>query len=358
MPQKLVTMNVKNVRFLDTALQAPSPDPIPRITPPSRLPPMAKGVPALYVIEEYQLVTVPGDIGVTRNVVGTLSIPGNAKRTKFVKTRHVVAQSGTVTQTALESQDTAVIKNMSDSVSASSEQSRSADQSNFKFDGSFHGEVSAGLTGGSADADAHASTSSREVRDAYQDAVKQAISQQVSQTAQFRQEQAVSVSDTHTDTKEDESIETFEIDNTHSSEGQNYLLCQLAAERLSALCLVNAKIGLFNARTGESILRPLSGLISLVGSVIAPEHQKAVLDAILAQLATVFDYQDQPRTFVQRRTEGGTDFFQVVPNLTTKVELARPNGAIKVFTVPGIAIKTYDNVLPIPQFGLAKGIGN
>src|SRR5262249_49946215 len=108
--------------------------------PAPRQPETARG-PSLYIIEEYALVTVPGDFGVTRNVVSTMTIPGRARQTLFFKTTQSQTQSGTISETALESQDKSVADNMSHAMSSSAQQSQSKDQSNFKFDGSFHGEV-------------------------------------------------------------------------------------------------------------------------------------------------------------------------------------------------------------------------
>jgi hypothetical protein len=336
---------------LAVSVSLPVPTPAPPPAPPAA--PAVTLTPALFIVEEYQLLTVPGDIGVTRNVVGTINIPGNAKKTMFVKTKHVVASSGTITQTALESQDQAVSSNLGQSISSSAEQSHSSDQTGFKFDASFHGEVS--VIDDSADADVHASGSSKEVRDAYQDSVSRAVSEQVGSTAAFRKQEATSVSESNSTTTEGESIETFEIDNTHSDHAENYLLCQLAVERLSALCLVGAKIGFRDGRTGDTMLRPLSGLKSLVNDVVLPEHREQVIAAITKQLTTVFDYQDKARTFVRKTASNAGELFQVVPDLTTEVKLVRPDGTKKTFTVPGIALAVYDHVLPIPQVGLAKG---
>jgi hypothetical protein len=356
MPQRFVRNHPTALRVFDISRLAGGvrrPPPVPAPPKPAPVPTLI--YPALYIIEEYQLITVPGDVGVTRNVVGTINITGNSRKTIYVRTKRAEAKSGTISQTVFESRDQSVSKNLSQSISSSSEQSQSRDQSNFKFDASFHGEVDVGLTGGSADADAHASTDSREVRDAFKDAVAKATNDQIASTAEFRTQTSASVSESQTTVSEGESIETFEIDNTNNPQAQNYLLCQLAIERLTALCLVNAKVGFFDASTGQSVLRPLSGLISLVNGVVVAEHQHEVLDALLKQMTTVFDYQDQPRTFVRKADSGAGELFQVVPNLTTEIKLSRPDGSARSFTVPGIATKIYDNILPIPQIGLARG---
>src|SRR5689334_21522099 len=98
-------------RILQTLGPAAQPNPAPVAAP-------ARG-PALYIIEEYELVTVPGDFGVTRNVVSTLNIPGGGKKTLFFKTVRSETKSGTISETVLESQDKSVVQDMGRSMSSS-----------------------------------------------------------------------------------------------------------------------------------------------------------------------------------------------------------------------------------------------
>jgi hypothetical protein len=58
---------------------------------------------------------------------------------------------------------------------------------------------------------------------------------------------------------------------------------------------------------------------------------------------------------VRKTTGPSGEFFQVIPELSTTVKLKRPDGVVKSFVVPGIAMKTFHNILPIRQAGLIKG---
>src|SRR5215475_547835 len=127
--------------------------------------------PTLCIIQYYQITTVSGDFGATRNIVGdTLIEPPHSKSTRYVKTRTVTTSTTSVTSSVLESRDVSVAEDLSQSIrnsaeqaqaeNSASQQSQARDRSDWKFDASFHGEVDVGLTGGSADADAHASSQS------------------------------------------------------------------------------------------------------------------------------------------------------------------------------------------------------
>ena len=75
-----------------------------------------------------------------------------------------------------------------------------------------------------------------------------AVNHQLSETQQFRQTSAQETSSAADKTEEGESIETFEIDNTSNPESVTYLLCQLSVEILTALSLINVKLGFFDAK--------------------------------------------------------------------------------------------------------------
>jgi hypothetical protein len=315
--------------------------------------------PALCIIEYYQLTTAPGDLGITRNIVDTINIPGHSKRTQSIRTRHESSSSTSTTSSAIESQDASVAKNLSQSLHTSADQSFAEDHSAWQFDASFYGEVDVGLTGGSADATAHASSSSAAVHDAYRNAVEQAVQQQVAQTDKYRTERKSERQDSQSNLEEGESISTFEIDNLNNPESCTYLLVQLSIERLTALSLINAQIGFFDPRTNRLETVPLSGLDDLLARVIADAGNRAtVRAALLQQLTTVMDYHDEPRPFVEERPmppgSARPTFLRVIPDLVTDVSIRRVDGAVKKFTVPGIALKTSYRVLAIPQIGMAR----
>ena len=81
---------------------APAPSPVPAPTREA----------SLYIIEEYQLFTISGDLGVKHDPIGTLSIPGNSKKTAFVKTSRIQTNQSNISTTILESQEEAITQNI------------------------------------------------------------------------------------------------------------------------------------------------------------------------------------------------------------------------------------------------------
>jgi hypothetical protein len=338
--------------------------------------------PTLCIVQYYQITTVPGDFGATRNIVGdTLIEPPHSKSTRYVKTRTVTTSTTSVTSSVLESRDASVAKDLSQSIrnsaeqsqaeDSASQQSQSRDRSDWKFDASFHGEANVGLSGGSADADAHASSrsnavhdassQSNEIRDAYRSAVDSAINQQVTKTESFRKQTATTVNDATAKLEEGESIETFEIDNP-GPESVTFACVQLSVERLTALSLVDAKLGFFDARAKKFGLVPLSGMDTLLNRVITEEGNRALIrKIIISMLAEVADYRDEIRNFIVETPKPGSateTYWRVIPDLQTEVTIQRPGGLVKKFAVPGIATKAQYSVLNLPKVGLVRlGVG-
>lgn len=320
-------------------------------------------LPALYIVEYYQLTTMPGDVGLTRNIVQSINVAAGAKQSWIVRTRSLVKRTSEVSTSVLESQERAVAKNLSKSISESAEQAGARERTQFKFDASFHGELDVGLTGGSTDADVHAAGSTSAVRDSFKNAVDQSVDQQVSATEQYRTQQAATVSNTEERVDEGESIQTYELDNTANRSSVTYMLCQLAVERMTALSLVNVQLGLLNARTGSLETTALSNMDTLLARAFPQaEHRSSVRKVLLDQLSRVLDYRDEPRQLVEKyaipTAQAGIDheYYRVVPELSSEVSVKRPDGSRRTFVAPGIVVKTDYRVTTVPQLGLARGV--
>ena len=108
---------------------------------PNQTKPASITEPALSIVEYYQLCTSPGDLGMTRNIIETIRVPGNFKGTKFIKTRRVVNKSSAISSSALESQDNSVKNDLSENMKSSSEQEHFKERSDWKFDASMHGDA-------------------------------------------------------------------------------------------------------------------------------------------------------------------------------------------------------------------------
>ncbi len=342
-------------------LKVAQPAPVPSSPPTPATPAGATEHPAIAIIEEYQLTTATGDIGVSRSIGGVLNVAPRSKKTVWVRSKHSSASSSSLTSSVLESREKAVSKDLSNAVRNSAEQSGSKSHSDWQFDASFHAEAEIGFGSGSVDAEAHAKGASNEVRDSYRNAVDSAVSEQVSATESSRNQTARTSESEVKDVKEDESVETFELNNLDSEDVLSMMLCQLSVERLTALSLVNVKLGFFDAAAKRFEITPLSGLTTLLERVIPDTaHRASVRAVIVSMLENVFDYHDEARKLIEKRMlEGGTGdrafYYRVVPDLRTDVQVLRTNGSAATFTVPGIAIKSRYSVTPIPYFGMVRG---
>lgn len=339
--------------------------PVQTQTPTAPIPtkPASITAPALSIVEYYQLCTSPGDLGMTRNIIETIRVPGNFKGTKFIKTRRVLAKSGSISSSALESQDTSVKDDLSTNMKSSAEQEQFHERSDWKFDASMHGEASWGPTEGEANADVHASGAFNGARDSFKSGVEAAVNTQVSSTEQFRKQTATEVANKTEQLEEGESIETFEIDNLANPESTQYVLCQLAVEKLTVLSLINVKLGLYDARSKQFAVFPLSGMDQLLEKAIKePAHRDIIRNKIVAELMTYFDYEDKPHAVIEKSSvpsggeQAGRTLIRFRTDLTTPVTILRPDGSNKKFTVKGIALDTAYRVLPVTQVGLARGV--
>lgn len=321
--------------------------------------------PALSIVEYYQLCTSPGDLGMTRNIIETIRVPGNFKGTKFIKTRRVIAESGSISSSALESQDTSVKDDLSTNMKSSAEQEHFKERSDWKFDASMHGDASWDPGGGDVNAEAHASGSFNGTRDSFKSGVEGAVNKQVSSTEQFRKQTATEVANKTEQLEEGESIETFEIDNLANPESTQYVLCQLAVEKLTVLSLINVKLGLYDARSKQFAVFPLSGMDQLLEKAIKEAaHRDIIRKKIVSELMTYFDYEDKPHAVIEESAvpsggeQAGRTLVRFRTDLTTPVTITRPDGSKKKFTVKGIALDTAYRVLPVTQVGLARGIAS
>lgn len=334
----------------------PKPRPRPAPAPaPEKIPEVVLTQPAIFIVQEFRLVTVGGDIGIMPDPVGSVMVlPGSEKKT-YLRKKIVKRVEGSTTSSVVESMDRTAANSISDSVRNSASSNRSQDTFDYSMEASFEGEVSWGLGSGSMEASAQAQTSSTAVHDSYKQAVDSSLDRQVAESQSFHSQQEVTVSSNSSTESTEESVEEFKLVNT-SAKAQNFLFCKLAQERITALCLVDARLQLYDARQKQYLDFPLSQLDVVLERAVVAEHRPQVRAAILKNLATVYDHEDEPRTFVESIDRGGVDALRVVRDLRTVIKLARGDDSAKHITVPGIAIQHEVRLLPTGQLGVVRGV--
>ncbi len=176
---------------------------------------------------------------------------------------------------ALESESSAASDSLSKLVKDDSVEEGGKDTFDYGLKSSFHAEGSIGLTDAEADASLNAETHSVGVREGFRNAVGSAVNSQRSATQSALSEQQVSEAVDKNDKTENEQIETLEIDNRGNPSSRTYGIFRLGIEKLSALCLVGAKLGFYNGATGKLEYYPLPTMDDLLSKAIADPANRA-----------------------------------------------------------------------------------
>ncbi|MGD5596731.1 hypothetical protein QUT21_22660, partial [Xanthomonas citri pv. citri] len=138
----------------------------------------------------------------------------------------------------------------------------------YGFDGSFHGEASIEIGGGSADARVHAQGSTNEVREDFAESTLSAIDTQVSETNHSRKQ---SIETAKENTRTDEETESVREKTAYNPTAQpvNVGIFLLKEEFVSVLSLVDVEIAYRNGDPNHNRREPLRKLGDLLDAVIA-----------------------------------------------------------------------------------------
>lgn len=322
----------------------PSPAPAP---PPWR--------PQIYLVEEFQLVTVGGDLGVMPDVVGSVNVMPNSTKKTYLKTRRSQKIEGTFSTSAIESHDSVASRALSDSVRNSNSNTHAKETFDYEMDGSMEAEAGWGPVSASASGSVSAETSSTGVHDTFRAAVDTAVDSQVAESESRHAQQEMSVSSAQSAETSTESVEEYVLTNP-SDQAQNFYFQKVSQERISALCLVGVTLRLVNGATRKIEDYPLSQLDAMLKKAIAAEHIDEIRAGILQHLSTVYDYNDEPRTFVETVDRGGSPMLRIVKDLKTVITVPRSDGQDRTFQVPGIAIQSDVRLMPTGQLAVARGV--
>lgn len=337
-------------------IREPAPPVPPSPAPPAPLTPaLSAWKPQIYLVEEFQLVTVGGDLGVMPTVVASVNVMPNTTIKKYLTTKKSQRVEGTFSSSAVESQDSVAAKALSDSVRSSTSSASSRETFDYEMEGSMEAEASWQPLGGSASGSVTAKTSSTGVHDTFRAAVDTAVDSQVSQSESRHAQSETRVTSTQSTDTSTESSEEYVLAND-TNQAQNFYFQKVSQERITALCLVDAKVRLINGSTRRIEDYPLSQIDAVLGKAIAPEHREEVKQGILQHLTTVYNYEDEPMTFLETIDRGGVPMIRVVKDLRTTIKIPRSDGQDRTVVVPGIAIQSDVRLLPTGQLAIARGV--
>jgi hypothetical protein len=302
--------------------------------------------PRLYIIESYRLSSFLGKYGAGKTIKTFSLFPGEetkisvktyAKRETDAKSASSILDS--FTQESSDDFENSVQNEVSDTK---------------KYDESFeyHAEASASASWGwgKAKVSGGVEGGTHSAREEFAKNVSNATQKHATKASAKRDVQINTSYEVKEEIGEETSIER-QLKNINLSRTLNLIFRQMNQEFISILHLVDVRIAFFNGFAESKREVPLPELDSLIDEVIVVDAAKRqeVHDFIVRQLQTIFDYKDEPQTFIEEKIlkdAGGTElarYLSVKKDLiSTYQDDIHPEIKIKV---PGIILSVVKSVL-------------
>lgn len=257
-------------------------------------------MPHFVLIETYQLSSYLGNYGAGR-VIKTFSLlPGEKTKisvSSYTKTSSTKSNASSI----FDSFSSESASEFERSVESEQSQNTSAESSlEWYVDAEAYAGI--GIVGGSVKGGASGSTSA--MREEFSKNVSKAASRHAAEASSKRDIKIDTTSELKTETGQT-SVTEREIENINVGRTLNFVFRQMNQEFYSFLHLTDVRIAFANGLVGPNrVFRevPLSQLDSLLDEFVIPAQHNAVMDQILEQLTSIFDYADQHRPFVEVRT--------------------------------------------------------
>jgi hypothetical protein len=134
------------------------------------------------------------------------------------------------------------------------------------------------------------------------------------------------------------------VENINVGRTLNFVFRQMNQEHISILHLVDVRVAYWNGLAESVDEVPLPRLEELLERHVRAEHRTQVRDTILAQVQTVFDYQDKlvAPPLVEKRELGPNDFYWRVRK---EVKSTYKDATNVEFTVPGVILRVMKNTM-------------
>jgi len=304
--------------------------------------------PQLFLVEQYQLASFRGDLA-RDDLVDSISLSPGGSMTYKVIIKKRTSTSNELTSTVLDSQDREAVDNFNKQLKDTADKRSGTNNYDYGFDGSFHGEASVEIGGGSADAQVHARGSTNEVRQDFAESTTSAIDSQVSETNRSRKQ---SIETGREDTQTDEQTESVKEKTAQNPTAQpvNVGIFLLKEEFVSVLSLVDVEIAYRNGDPNQDRQVPLRKLGELLDAVVErPEDRKEIAATINALLQGIADYQDEIRSIVKPDPSSPFGFSRDA-QLRSEYRLLKSDGTLRrIFSVKGIPIRGCERSLRRPN---------
>lgn len=305
----------------------------------------------IILVESYRLSSYLANYGAGRTIKTFSLLPGEKSKISI----RSYAQSETTMKSAAT-----ILDSVTDDISEEFEQSiakEQADQKNYEESNEYKVAAEAGASWGwgSAKVSASMSGGTNAAREQFAKNVSNNTQKHVAKASARRD---VQINTTYEDksTTSEESTIVREIENINVSRTLNFVFRQMNQEFITLLHLVDVRIGYFTIDTvngkEEKVYREvtLPQLDALLEETIVPDKRTEVRNAIIYQLANIFDYQDKHHRFVEEQPFKDEDG-NVIPSSNylrvkkdyTSVYLDDSTGTS--ISVPGIILAANRHVL-------------
>ncbi|MEJ2865402.1 hypothetical protein [Actinomycetospora flava] len=291
--------------------------------------------PQLFMVEQYTLNTYIGTPTGGR-LVQALDIPARTRRTTLMVTETTETRAAKITQSLLESQDAAVVKDFYDELNTRNEQDKSSDTDRFNLDASFHGDASATSPwGGEVNASLNVKEGSDSLRQHFASSAFGTISSQVNATSRTLSQKVFGSSNEYVRTERTLRAEELVIDNTDSDDLLRYQYFQQMQPYLTLLVLKSSRLAAADGHGGLRFgaLRDLDGI--LAANLSDPGMRKRVRDAVTTTGSAIEDWEGIDRAIVDVAADG------VVGNArstTSEYKITEPDGTRTTVSADGVIV--------------------
>ena len=302
--------------------------------------PIVPFVPTLALIEFYRLSSFLGAYGAGRTIKTFSLLPG--EKTKLTVRSYTKSTTRSkAAESILDSYSDTAEKTLAD---ATKEENADRDSSSLtqKWDISASAGINMGV--GSASLSASYGGSASSSREQSVKAVKESTRKTASNASNNRSISISQDSEVSSETGDEEGVER-ELQNINVGRTLNFVFRQMNQEFITLLHLVDVRVA-FQGLVGAGLtIVPLSGLADLLASRMVPERVEEVKQAILRQLRSIYDYQDQRVSVIEERIfadEGGEKRGYI--RFRRDLESSYDDGRNKI-RVPGVILSADTHVM-------------
>jgi len=256
--------------------------------------------PRLFIIQVLGISSFLGDYGVGKTVKTFTLLPGEETKIS-TRTWRATQDSISTSSSIIDSYDESSADRFADTVQTETTDTATQTESgNWKVEG----EVSASWGWGKASVSGSKTGESSSSTEEFAKAVNEAVTEHTSDASSHRENTVTSSSESSV-SSEDETVIERTIKNINVKRVLNFVFRELNQMYSTKIHLKDIKIAFSNGRVGTWREVPLSGLAELLNDLIATEADRSsVTQAILSQIAVIFNVNGDPVNVLERVTMG------------------------------------------------------